>query len=40
MLTRADPVNGLVNMRGGDLPCTPVNGVLRFITANRALPFG
>ena len=25
LLTRVDSVNWLVNMRGGDLPCTPVN---------------
>ena len=41
LLTRVDSVNWLVNMRGGDLPCTPVNLCFAlYHREDRSLHFG
>ena len=37
LLTRVDSVNWLVNMRGGDLPCTPVNLCFAFFDCDQGL---
>ena len=37
LLTRVDSVNWLVNMRGGDLPCTPVNLCFAFYHGESGL---
>ena len=37
LLSRVDAVNWLVNMRGGDLPCTPVNLCFAFFDCDHGL---